>query len=267
MKKYKVTRDRIIEVMVTHLQPLSNVYALWEAGAASFKRVDQWSDLDLYVVVEDDSIEDVLKVIEQTILLISEFDLKFRLPEPTWHGHSQVFYRLKDTSPFLFLDIAVMKKSSEDKFLQYQIHSKPIVHFDKIGIVKNDRVQPAPFLEKLEKRLQILRTTFELFQVLTLKELNRGNDIVAFGYYLNYTYRPLVEVLRIKYSPYHYNFHNSYIYYDLPADVVKRLHKLNFIADPRMLSKCRAEAEVWFLEEINSISRKDLEKKIFHPDL
>jgi hypothetical protein len=267
MNTNKITREKIITSFIATLQPLSYVCALWEAGAASFNRIDQWSDIDLYIVVDDEAIEEIFNVIERTIKTISEPELKFRLPEPTWHGHSQVFYRLKNTSPFLFLDIAVMKRSSKDKFLQYKIHGQPIVHFDKIDVVKDDPVQPEAFLDKLEARLQMLKVTFELFQVLTLKELNRGNEIEALGYYLNYTYRPLVEVLRIKYSPHHHNFHTSYIYYDLPADVVKRLHKLNFIANSGALGKCRTEAEAWFWEEINSIDRDALEKKILHPGL
>lgn len=262
MKTNQVTREKIIKTLVTTLQPLDYVYALWEAGAASLERLDQWSDIDLYVVVDDKRVEDIFKALEQTVKTISELDLKFRLPEPTWHGHSQVFYRFKNVSPFLFLDIAVMKRSSRDKFLQYKIHGEPIIYFDKIDVVKDDPIKPEAFLDKLEKRLQMLRTTFDLFQVLTLKELNRGNEIEALSYYTNYTYKPLVEVLRIKYSPYHYNFHHSYIYYDLPVDVVKRLHKLNFIANSEELAKCREEAETWFWEEINSINRDDLEKRI-----
>jgi hypothetical protein len=108
----------------------------------------------------------------------------------------------------------------------------------------------------------MLKTNFDLFQVLILKELNRGNEIEAFSYYLAYTYRPLVEVLRIKYCPYHHNFHNSYVYYDLPPEVVKRLHKLNFIADSEELRQCRAEVEVWFWEIINNINQDDLKQKI-----
>ena len=40
--------------------------------------------------------------------------------------------------------------------------------------------------------------TFELFQMLTLKELNRHNDIEALVFYQSSTLRPLVEALNIK---------------------------------------------------------------------
>jgi len=262
MGRDNITREEIIATLVTALKPLNYVYALWEGGSASFDRIDQWSDIDLYLVVEDEKVEDSLSSIEQGFLNLSEIDLKFRLPEPTWHGHSQIFYRLKKASPFLFLDIVVIKKSSKDKFLQFRIHGEPVVYFDKIAVVKDDPVDPGYFLNKIQARLEMLKTNFDLFQVLILKELNRGNEIEAFSYYLAYTYRPLIEVLRIKYCPYHHNFHNSYIYYDLPPEVVKRLHKLNFIANSEELRHCRAEVEVWFWEIINNIKQDDLKQKI-----
>jgi hypothetical protein len=199
---------------------------------------------------------------EQALSNLSPFDVKFRLPEPTWHGHSQVFYRLKKISPFLFLDVVVMKRSSKDKFLQFRIHGVPVVYFDKIGVIKDDIIAPESFLDKMEARLEILKANFDLFQALTLKELNRGNDIEALSYYQNYTYRPLVEVLRIKHCPYRHNFHNSYIYYDLPPEVVKRLHKLNFVANVEDIRKCRAEAEIWFWEVVKSINQDELKRKL-----
>lgn len=184
MGNENITRDDIIETLITKLKPLDYMYALWEAGSASFNRIDKWSYIDLYVVVHDERVEDAFKSMKLALKDISKIELEFRLPEPTWHAHSQVFWRLKKASPFLFLDTVFMKESSEDKFLQYKIHGEPLVHFDKIGIVKDTPVKVESFLKKLKIRLETLKTNFELFQVLTLKELNRGNYIEALCYYI-----------------------------------------------------------------------------------
>ncbi len=265
MRRDNITRKDIIKAFIVALKPLSNVYALWEAGAAAFNRVDEWSDIDLYVVVEDDHIEETFLSMERALLPLSEFDLTFRLPEPTWHGHSQVFWRLKNASHFLFLDIVVMKRSSKDKFLQFKIHGRPVIHFDKIGIVRDAPIDPEFFFKKIEARLESLKTTFPLFQVLTLKELNRGNDVEALSYYISYTYRPLLEVLRIKYCPYHYNFFTTYVYYELPPGVVNRLKKLYFVANVEMLRKCQTEAEVLFWEVVESINLDAVKQEILKP--
>ena len=262
MSRDKISRKEIIDALTAALKPLKYVYAFWESGSVSFHRMDEYSDIDLYLVTEDGRVEDAFSSMEQSLADSFGIELKYRLPEPTWHGHSQVFYRLLNTSPFLFLDIVVMKISSQDKFLQYRIHQEPIIYFDKTGLIQDHPIDAGQFFEKLISRLETLKVTFDLFQVMTLKELNRGNDIEAFSYYLAYTYRPLVEALRIKYCPYHHNFHNSYIYYDLPEETVKRLHGLNFVANAEELRECRSKAEVWFQEVVNSIDPDDLRRNI-----
>ena len=257
-----IERNKLIEGLVKTLKPLSYVYAVWEGGAVSWKRVDEWSDIDMYVVCDDERVEDTFDVIERTVGSFSEIDVKFRMPEPAWHGASQVFLRLKNASPFLFLDIAVMKKSSKEKFLQYKIHGKPFVHFDKIGLVRDAPVDPERYFEQIKDRLEAMKKTFDLFQVLVLKEINRGNDIEALSYYMSYVFRPLVEVLRIKYCPWHCKFFTTYIYHEMPAEIVQRLHHLYFVSDVGALGKCREEAETWFWQTIESIDPEDLKRKI-----
>jgi len=257
-----ITREDIVASLVRTLEPLECVHAFWEAGAASFDRVDQWSDIDLYTVAEDDCVESVFKSVEQALSSVSVIELKFRLPEPTWHGHSQSFYRLKEASPYLYIDLVVMKKSSKDKFLQFQIHGVPIVYFDKVGVVKDDAVDLELFMDGIEKRLETLKILFDMFQVDVLKELNRGNDIESHTFYMNNTLRPLVEALRIKYSPFHYNFRTHYIHYDLPPEVVERLQRLTFIADSKELRNRRAEAEEWFWETVHGIDRNALKSAL-----
>jgi hypothetical protein len=62
---------------------------MWEGGAAAFKRVDQWSDIDLQVDVADDRVADTFAVIEKTLTKLSPIGLKYALPSPTWHGHAR----------------------------------------------------------------------------------------------------------------------------------------------------------------------------------
>lgn len=262
MNNRKITRQAIIESFTNVLKPLEYVDALWEAGAGAFNRIDTWSDIDLYVVVDDECVERAIREIERAVRSIAEYDLAFRLPEPAWHGHSQVFYRLKNASPFLLLDIAIMKRSSRNKFLQYKIHGVPIVYFDKTGIVRDNPVDADAFLRKLKERLETMRTTFPMFLVFTLKELNRGHDMTALSFYMSYAMRPLIELLRIKYSPYHYNFHTYYIDYELPPEIVKRLRALFYVARPQEIRSSLSEVERWFTEEIESIDIEEVRRRL-----
>jgi len=265
MTKPMLDRTAITQAFTAGLGPLDSVLACWEAGSIAFGRNDQWSDLDLYLVVRDDQVEPIMKKIDEIVAGLGGHDYMYRLPEPTWHGNSQVGYRFKNASPFLFLDAAVIKESSPEKFLQYAIHGKPVVHFDKKGIVKDDPIDPDAFIEQLKKRADYLKTTFEMFQALTLKELNRHKDIIALPFYFSMTLRPLVEALRIIYAPLHYNFFTAYIDHDLPSDVYQRLQRFFFVADGLALLRAHTEAGAWFRETIESIDFAEVRKKLAAP--
>jgi len=254
MPQYAVGRDVVLSAMRAALEPLDHVQAMWEAGAIAFDRVDEWSDIDLQVACDDDRVEDVFDTVEKTLRALSPIDVRYRLPEPTWHGHSQAFYRLEDASPFLMLDFVVMKAGAEDKFLQPEIHGLPHVYFDKSGVVRFDPLDAESFARTLRARVEELKVLFDLFQVLTGKELNRGNVIEAAAFYQSYTLRPLIQALRILHDPTRHNFHTRYVHYILPESDIKRLTELVFVASAEELAAKRERAEEWFLEVMAAIN-------------
>lgn len=260
MKQLK--RNDVVNALVNALEPLDYVHAFWEGGAAGFERADKWSDVDAQAIVDDDRIEDVFKVVDEAVEKLGGTVAKFRLPEPTWHGHSQCFYKLKNASPFLLIDLAIMKEHTEaDKFDVWATHGKPIVKFDKKGIVREVKIDPEAHSEAILKRRDILKNLFEIFYIMPMKETNRGNHIEAMFFYLGQTYRPLVEVLRMKHCPQRYNYATRYVYYDLPKDVVKRLETLTFFPPEEMETKIE-EVRKWFLETANSISAAEIKHRL-----
>jgi hypothetical protein len=263
MTEFQIGRKEVLSSLLEALEPLAHVHAMWEGGAAGFDRVDQWSDLDLQMIVEDDRVEEIFERIEETLGSLSEIELKYRLPEPTWHGHSQCFFRLKDASPFLMIDLAVMKETSEaDRFMEASIHGAHKVFFDKTGAVQDKPVDVDAHLAKIQARLETLKTMFELFWILVPKEIYRGNSIEAISFYMNYTLRPLVEVLRIKHCPIRFFYYTRYVHYDLPPEVVSRLERLYFPKDIETLGAFREEAEAWFWEVFDRIELEEVKRKL-----
>ncbi|MEW5868178.1 MAG: nucleotidyltransferase domain-containing protein [Chloroflexota bacterium] len=250
----QLSREQIIHALHQALQPLSYTCAMWEGGAVAFNRFDQWSDIDLMVDVEDEHVAEAMQVIEQTLNALSPIDLKYELPQPTWHGHAQSFFRLKDAGPFLLVDVCVLYHSKPNKFLEPEMHGKLLVHFDKCGVVRQVASDPSEMARKLLERAATLKVTFDMFQSLTTKELNRGNWIEALAFYNGYTLRPLVEALRILHQPQRYSFHTRYIHYDLPPQVVQRLERLYFVANGEDLRARQAEAQQWFYETFEQIN-------------
>ncbi len=190
----------------------------------------------------------------RAVQALSPIELKYELPQPTWHGHAQAFYRLRDASEFLLLDLVVIKHSNPNKFLQPEVHGSPLVHFDKCNVTQCPLLDRKAFVANLKGRLETLRVTFDLFQPLTLKELHRHNDIEALVFYQSAMLRPLVEVLRIKYQPARYNFHTRYLYFELPKVVTRKLEELFFVANREDLYRKRQTAERMFYEMLAQVA-------------
>ena len=249
MPQEGIGRDRMIRALKDRLEPLEFVHAFWEAGAAAFDRVDDWSDLDLQIVCDDEMVEETLEEAREALEALGPIELAFRMPEPAWHGHSQVFWKLSGTSPFHVIDLCVVKRSAEDKFLEPEMHGRPNVFFDKAGLSEPAAFDMAAHRDALRKRLETLRTTFELFgRIMVEKEIHRGNGIEAMAYYHGATLRPLIEVLRMRHAPAQHKFHTRYVYYDFPDADVQRLERLFFVPDLAGLEERLAEAVSWFHE-------------------
>ena len=197
----QLRREQILDALRLALEPRESVLAMWEGGAAAFERLDAWSDIDLMVTVKDDCVGETFAAIEQTLAALSPIDLKYTPPQLPWPGIFQTFYRLRDAGPYLLVDAAVLQESAPEKLLTPEIHANAVVYFDKAGVVQSPPFDWTGWQERMRERLATLRMIFDLFQSLTLKELNRGNWLEALSFYQGCTLRPLVEALRIRCQP------------------------------------------------------------------
>ncbi len=246
-----VTREQILSTLQSVLEPLPHVYAMWQGGAIAFNRLDEWSDIDVCVDVDDDRIEETFALVEKALEAVAPIELKHRMPDSP--AYSQAFYRLQGASPFLLIDLALMKHSSQDKMLERDMHGEAAFHFDKDNVARFQAFDPADRKEEMRRRLAMLRVTFPLFQVFTLKEVNRGAKLDALGYYQGFTLRPLVEVLRMRYCPDRFSFYTRYARFDLPAEVVERLETFFFLRGLEDIRAKHAEAQEWFYETVEQI--------------
>ena len=249
----QIKRDEIINTIVKSLEPIDYVNTLWEGGAAAFDRVDEWSDIDIAVIANDDKVDDVFSVVDKALADLSPIEIEFVIPPPGWHGIAQKFYRLENTSRFHVIDLSVIKLSGENKFMEPVIHGRSKVHFDKINLFANYKSEGDSIKAQARARIPGLKTSFDLFETLPEKEFNRGNNIEALQFYFGFILRPLVEALRIKYKPERYNFHTRYVQYDLPAEEVEKLQSLFYIASPSELPVKQVTAKKWLLEIIGEI--------------
>ena len=136
LSKRAMTRDVVIKTLVDALKPLDYVHAFYESGAIAFNRLDEWSDIDLYLVVDERKVDDSFAAVEAALRSVSPIRQKFAIPQLPWPGVSQAFYKLERASEYLLIDLAVIKLSGPEKFLAPEIHGKAIFYFNKSDGVK-----------------------------------------------------------------------------------------------------------------------------------
>jgi hypothetical protein len=259
---HNLTRETIIQTLVDALEPLAYVHAFWEGGAAAFNRIDDWSDLDLYIAVDDEKVDETFLAIENALKSVSPLKQIYAIPQLPWPGLSQKFYKLERASEYHILDLVVMKLTSPEKLLEPEIHGNAVFYFSKSDKLQTSPLDKDKIVEKLQKRLERLTARFDLFNMVTQKELNRGNYLEAIDTYHMLTLASLVEALRITYHPLHHDFRMRYIHYELPSEVIKKLKRLYFVESEKDLQEKYYEATKWFQEVISQIDQKRIERKV-----
>ncbi len=253
MPKEMVSREGVVQALVDAMEPLEYVHALWEGGAVAFGRLDRWSDIDICVDAVDERVGDVFPVAEAALVSLAPIELKFDVPPASTHGYVQAFYRLKGTSKFMLVDFAVFKHSEPNKLLEPEIHAASRFHFNKMGAVRIPTLDRAAFLDRMKIGMERLILRFDTFSGFVEKEINRGNWIEAMDLYNRIILGSLMQSLRMRYHPIHYDFGTRYIHYELPPEVVQRLVDLHFVRGPADLPGKAKEAERWFRETIHGI--------------
>lgn len=251
-----LTRQHLVELVQRTLQPLPFVHALWEGGAAAFGRTDAFSDADLMACVDDDKVAATFAAVEAELEKVLGIDACFALPEPAWHGHAQRFYRFVGREPWIMLDLCVLKRSSERRFLEPEIHGKAAFLFDRIELAAS--IKPPDqeaFEKKLRGRIEMLRTRMHLFAHLVEKECRRQRPLDAIHFYHGLVIAPLVELLRIRHDPWRHDFGMRYLHTTLPVDQARRLEDLLFIRNfPDLQTKQRVAVR-WFSDLAAELAR------------
>jgi predicted nucleotidyltransferase len=253
-------RQKILETLINTLQPIDFVFALWQGGSAAHGYTDEWSDLDIQVTVEDERVEETFSIVEKALESISKIRFKLRVPEPTWHGHSQCFYQLEAASPFLMVDFVLMKRSNPNHFLDLERHGKLVVAFDKANLIVQTNLNQSEHLEGMKARFEILKIKFDFLQIFVKKEIYRGRFVEAIANYHNYTIQPLIEILGMVYRPNRYDFKTKYFSRDFPPDVIAKVSSLYCVKNLADLAEKQQLAEKIFAE-----ARQQAETKLFEP--
>ena len=240
-----VGRRHVVEALTESLRETPFIHAMWEGGAAAGGTLDEWSDIDLYVLVDDDKVEQAFSEVETALSILSPISLKLPVPETGWPGVHQAFYKLADASEYQVIDFAVVTRSAKEKFLEPRVHGEAVFYFNKVGEIEFEPFDESASTAAIRKRRKRLADRLEIFGCFLQKEVNRGNQIEAVDLYHRLFLSTLIELLRMEYDPDHYSFGTRHVHTELPQDIVERLERLSFVRDGNDLRKNHRETNEW----------------------
>jgi hypothetical protein len=255
-------RRQILTALSEALRPLPFIHAMWEGGSAAFDRTDEWSDIDVQLEVDDDRVQEALAAVERILIGLSPIQDRLDMPAAQAGGYSQVFYRLRDTSEHLLVDLCVIPRSCPSKFLEPEIHGRAVFHFNKADALAVPHLDYPAHMAKIKARLERVRGRYTMFRSMVEKELNRRNHTAAVDLYYRLVLDSLVDALRILHAPEHFDFKVPYLNHDLPAEVFARLEDLFFVVDGEDLRWKFRRAERWLQETLDEIDLGRVEARL-----
>lgn len=212
-------RSQLVESIKSWAIANKNLLAAWEGGSAATGRLDQYSDLDLYLVVEED-VEVVFSSLEDYLAKKFGIIRKFRIPEPAWHGLSQCFYVVDQVTPLVYMDVAVIKHAAPDKYMERDRHGDAIVWFDHAKIYDPTPSSKEDMISR-GKALYAAATSADFLTMLEIeKGIKRGHFLDVFPPFYGFVQRQLVVMLNLKYRPERADFGLRYGRIDYGAEDV-----------------------------------------------
>lgn len=245
MKEY-IDRSFIIHEIENVLKDDERVYALWLEGADGLNNVDEYSDLDFVVDVEEGYEEEIFNIVEKALGNLDNLDIDHRMK----HGHPkmrQKVYHLEKTSEYLLIDFCIQSHSrdkSEGVFVKGDIVEAPKVIFDKDNVVRFGEEQELN-KEDLRERVYELKGLYKQHSRV-MKYIERNNYPEAYIYYMKYVADPLTELMRIKYTPKYFYMYMIHISNHIPKEEVMELEKYYKIKDFEDIRTCVGKSQSLF---------------------
>jgi predicted nucleotidyltransferase len=226
-------RRTVIEALIARLLPISAVRACFEGGSAATGRLDDFSDIDLYVVAPLSSADSAFEAVEAA-LAAHGIEHSWRVEPPPFPDTAQRFYFLADAPRFFAVDCVVASESGIEPFLERERHGEPLVYFDRSSKIRARPVDRERLSDRRTHRWRQLQGAVPLYSMLVEKELARGRPLDALGFYQAMV-RALLEVFGHVYRPERFDFGWRYVESELPEDARALLAHYAYVADEQAL--------------------------------
>ncbi|MCL2003741.1 MAG: hypothetical protein FWG72_07035 [Oscillospiraceae bacterium] len=219
-----IDRHIITETLRKALEPLPYIYAFWLEGADATNTVDEYSDIDYWVDFEDDYEALADEAVENALSGLAAIEYKHVMR----HDHPKIrqrIYRLAGTSETLMIDFCWQLHSRpRDEYAYYENDTVEAVKviFDKDNIIRYKPLDLAAFAEGNKHRFEEAKYR-RTQHIRAEKYVRRGQVLEAYAYYNRYVLEPLIDLLRLIYTPAHADYSFVHISRHIPAAERERL--------------------------------------------
>ena len=246
-----INRARIIKAIENGLKDNPAVFAFWLEGADSTDMVDRYSDIDIWLDVEDGEEQEIFEEVERVLSGLAPIDFSYE-PENHHPKIRQKSVHLKGTSEYLMIDVCIQSHSRDFQFIR-GIGDDPLVIFNRGGVRFRDAGE-AELHQILVERVHHIKNVFSQ-QMRVLSKVERGEFLEAWMYYSKWTLQPLAELLRIRYAPHKYDHYFKHVQRDLPGEVVSQLEDLAGIKSLEDIRQGVNRASELFKENLREVEK------------
>ena len=239
-----IDRNMIISCMRDALEPLPYVHALWLEGADANNAVDEYSDIDFWADIEDACEQEAFDAVEEALASLATIDYKYVMR----HGHPQIrqrIYHLAGTGEYLLIDFCWQLHSREIAFVEGDTIEAAHVLFDKSGVIKYRPLNPTDYIHENQVRLEEAKYR-RTQHARAMKYVERGLYLEAYAYYNRYVLEPLVDLLRLAYTPAHADYGLVHMSRHIPAAECETLAYFAQISSLADIAKKIPEAANYF---------------------
>ncbi len=219
-----LSRDEIIKFMKEFSQNKPYVNAMWLEGADGVNKVDEYSDIDFWFDVKKEYQESFLYECIEELKKLGSIDSRV---DEIRAEIAQSNIHLANTSEYLTLDICVQSHEIRGYdvtcYVKNDIAELPFILFDKDHIIS---------FKEYEVDIDKLKSIFEhnknkILQMSRVKKyIRRDQYLETYMKYIENIADPLVQIVRLIYTPRHYDYGLCHITDHLPKEVVEELQVL-----------------------------------------
>lgn len=244
-----ISKSTIINRLAEALKPLPFIHALWLEGADATGTADEYSDIDFWLDFEDDYEQQAIEVVEHALSGISKIDYKYVMQ----HGHPKIrqrIYHLANTNEYLMIDFCWQMHSRVTDGLFYieNDNIEPVkIIFDKSNVILYKPLNHANFEE--DNAFMLAKAKYRRTQYLRAeKYFRRGRYLESYAYYNQYILEPLVDLLRLIYTPTHAEYGFTHISLHIPAAKKEKLEYFAKLSSLEDIAERIPLAGAWFDE-------------------